>query len=194
VLVALLVSVMVRAAGPLPAVGAGDQGFAQVLGPRVFEFPRDHGAHPGYRQEWWYFTGNLDSLGGERFGFELTFFRFGLAPGEVGDAGAGVESGAQAHVKSDAGLAGAGATRDMASATRSAWRARQTYMAHFAVTDVGRQKFRFAEKVSRGGAIGLAGARNPPLKVWVDDWVLEDAGDAGTRNFGHWKLHAAEQE
>src|SRR5258708_6422748 len=60
------------AAGPLPEVGVfGDAarggGFAQVLEPRGFEFPRDHGPHPEYRQEWWYVTGNLDSTGGERF-------------------------------------------------------------------------------------------------------------------------------
>src|ERR1700677_324055 len=65
------------AAGPLPGVGrfggeATGGGVAQVLEPRVFEFPRDHGAHPEYRQEWWYVTGNLDSATGERFGFELT--------------------------------------------------------------------------------------------------------------------------
>src|SRR5580704_13082870 len=86
-LVGAFVSV-VWAAGPLPDVkqfgsdGPGG-GFAQVLEPRVFEFPRDHGPHPEYRQEWWYVTGNLDSASGERFGFELTFFRFALAPGGV---------------------------------------------------------------------------------------------------------------
>ena len=94
-LVGALVSVA-WAAGPLPDVGAfgGDAragGFAQVLEPRVFEFPRDHGAHPEYRQEWWYVTGNLDSATGERFGFELTIFRFALAPEGVLRAG-GVES------------------------------------------------------------------------------------------------------
>ena len=189
------------AAGPLPDFGAGSAGFARVLGPRVFEFPRDHGAHPQYRQEWWYFTGNLESDTGERFGFELTFFRYGL----VGGVGAAT----------DAAVGGA----------ESAWRARQIYMAHFAVTDVGQRRFRSAEKVSRG-AVGLAGARNPPLRVWVDDWVLGevgagvkgvsaragdggvDGGDAGARvrgvgaagvaassggrDYGHWTLHAAE--
>ena len=163
------------AAGPLPDFGAGDAGFAQVLGPRVFEFPRDHGVHPEYRQEWWYFTGNLESDTGERFGFELTFFRYGLVAG-VGAA-------------TDAGAGGA----------ESAWRARQIYMAHFAVTDVGQRRFRSAEKMSRG-AVGLAGARNPPLRVWVDDWVLSEevvgaagvGASSGGRGYGHWTLHAAE--
>lgn len=40
-----------------------------------FEFPRDHGAHPGYRQEWWYVTGWLKNARGEDLGFQVTFFR-----------------------------------------------------------------------------------------------------------------------
>jgi predicted secreted hydrolase len=152
------------AAGPLPDVGrfggdASGGGFAQVLEPRVFEFPRDHGAHPEYRQEWWYVTGNLDSATGERFGFELTIFRFALAPEGVLRAG-GVES---------------------------AWRTGQIYMGHFAITDVAHKQFRFTQKLSRG-AVGLAGATNPPLQVWIDDWSLGTVDAEGT----HWRLRAAE--
>jgi predicted secreted hydrolase len=40
-----------------------------------FAFPRDHFNHPEFQTEWWYYTGNLKSSGGHRFGFELTFFR-----------------------------------------------------------------------------------------------------------------------
>jgi predicted secreted hydrolase len=40
-----------------------------------FEFPRDHFSHPDFQTEWWYYTGNVESAGGRRFGFELTFFR-----------------------------------------------------------------------------------------------------------------------
>jgi predicted secreted hydrolase len=40
-----------------------------------YEFPRDHFDHPDYKTEWWYYTGNLKSADGHRFGFELTFFR-----------------------------------------------------------------------------------------------------------------------
>jgi predicted secreted hydrolase len=43
------------------------------------QFPLDHGAHPGFATEWWYFTGNLGG-GGRRFGFELTFFRISPSP------------------------------------------------------------------------------------------------------------------
>src|ERR1700694_30082 len=40
-----------------------------------YEFPRDHFTHPDFQTEWWYYTGNLKSADGRRFGFELTFFR-----------------------------------------------------------------------------------------------------------------------
>src|SRR3954470_10913318 len=45
-----------------------------------FEFPRDHFKLPPFRTEWWYYTGNLRSSEGRRFGFELTFFRRALQP------------------------------------------------------------------------------------------------------------------
>jgi predicted secreted hydrolase len=40
-----------------------------------YEFPRDYFNHPDFQTEWWYYTGNLRSSDGQRFGFELTFFR-----------------------------------------------------------------------------------------------------------------------
>jgi predicted secreted hydrolase len=44
-----------------------------------YQFPRDHFSHPNFQTEWWYYTGNLRTAAGRRFGFELTFFRQGLA-------------------------------------------------------------------------------------------------------------------
>jgi predicted secreted hydrolase len=44
-----------------------------------YQFPRDHFDHPDYQTEWWYYTGNLKSPDGHRFGFELTFFRQAVA-------------------------------------------------------------------------------------------------------------------
>ncbi len=58
--------------------GADTAGFARAIAPRVFHFPQDHGPHPGFRNEWWYFTGNLVAPGGRVFGYELTFFRTAL--------------------------------------------------------------------------------------------------------------------
>jgi predicted secreted hydrolase len=56
-------------------VGAMTAGFpAFALPPAKLAFPRDHGAHPGLRTEWWYITGHASS-GGREFGFQVTFFR-----------------------------------------------------------------------------------------------------------------------
>ena len=60
----MLVAQSAIGAGPAPDLAAprGEEqgtGFSQVLEPREFEFPRDHGPHPGFRQEWWYLTGHL---------------------------------------------------------------------------------------------------------------------------------------
>jgi predicted secreted hydrolase len=38
-------------------------------------FPRDFGAHPAYRTEWWYVTGWLTTADGDELGFQVTFFR-----------------------------------------------------------------------------------------------------------------------
>jgi predicted secreted hydrolase len=59
---------------------ADDRGYAKALSPRELHFPADHGPHPEFRTEWWYYTGNLATAEGRRFGFQLTFFRSALAP------------------------------------------------------------------------------------------------------------------
>jgi predicted secreted hydrolase len=61
-------------AGVLWADGA----WKQALPGFAFEFPRDHASHPDYKIEWWYYTGNLASNDGKRFGYQLTFFRVGV--------------------------------------------------------------------------------------------------------------------
>ena len=56
-------------------------GFARALGPRELSFPADHGPHPEFRHEWWYFTGNLAAAAGDaEFGVQLTLFRTALRP------------------------------------------------------------------------------------------------------------------
>jgi predicted secreted hydrolase len=65
----------------LMAAGAAAAGeWAVADGTRVWSFPRDHGSHPEYRTEWWYFTGILAAADGRRFGYQLTFFRQGIVP------------------------------------------------------------------------------------------------------------------
>ena len=56
----------------LPGVMLARTGWALPARPMVF--PADHGAHPGFRTEWWYITGQAQS-GGRLFGFQVTFFR-----------------------------------------------------------------------------------------------------------------------
>ncbi len=45
---------------------------------RNLSFPTDHGSHPSFKTEWWYFTGHLTTTSGRNFGFEVTFFRVAL--------------------------------------------------------------------------------------------------------------------
>lgn len=121
-------------------------GYRQITGPCNQQFPGDHGPHSGYKTEWWYYTGNLDGPDGERFGFQLTFFRSQFKP-------------------------------DRADRNRpepaSAWRTRQLYLAHAAVSQLHAGRFYHDEKMSRG-AVGLAGAelQGDTVRVFVADWNL----------------------
>lgn len=63
--------------------GIPDAGFKRVIEPRPMSFPRDHGPHPEYATEWWYFTGNLTDSSSRAWGYQLTLFRVGLKPGQV---------------------------------------------------------------------------------------------------------------
>jgi predicted secreted hydrolase len=120
--------------------------YARADRPRVFGFPDDHGPHPEFRTEWWYYTGNLLTPDGRHFGFQLTFFSHALAPG--------------------------------APPAGSAWRTTRMHFAHFAVTDTSARRFHAAARTGRP-ALGLAGARSRPFRVWIDDWVAEsDEPDA----------------
>lgn len=56
--------------------------FRRAYEPIAFEFPKDHGPHPDYRAEWWYYTGNLVDAEGHRYGYQFTIFRRGIVPGQ----------------------------------------------------------------------------------------------------------------
>jgi predicted secreted hydrolase len=73
-------------------------------------------------------------------------------------------------------------TAERSAAGSSEWRAHQVYVAHFAITDVARTSFHFAERRERE-ALDLAGAQNTPLRVWLQNWVLESDGST-------WRLSA----
>ncbi len=135
--------------------GEAAAGFARADHVRPFHFPTDHGPHPRYRSEWWYFTGNLHSPGGRRFGYQFTVFRFALAP--------------------------------QPPASPSPWATNQVYMAHFALTDVAGKRFHAFQRLARG-AVGLAGARADPFRVWVGDWSV-----TGSPAGFPWHLHARDK-
>lgn len=59
---------------------ANTEGFKRATEPIEFSFPLDHGPHPEYTTEWWYYTGNLVNQDGDDFGYQLTFFRSALTP------------------------------------------------------------------------------------------------------------------
>jgi len=48
-----------------------------IPGRRII-FPADHFSHPDFKTEWWYYTGHLTSESGKRYGYQVTFFRFGV--------------------------------------------------------------------------------------------------------------------
>lgn len=128
--------------------------FARITGPEALTFPADHAVHPGYRSEWWYFTGNLEAQDGRRFGMQFTLFRFGLAA----DAGAPL--------------------LDASMAADSVW------MAHLAVSDIEGQRFLHRERFARGAlGLAGATADRWWLRDWTVDrtdagWRLRaDAGE-----------------
>jgi len=98
------------------------EGYLRADGSIILEFPRDFGPHPEYQTEWWYYTGNLQTTDGHRFGYQLTFFRRGLLP-------------PQEWVERD-----------------SLWGANQVYMAHFALSDIAANEHHAFERFARGAA------------------------------------------
>jgi predicted secreted hydrolase len=145
--------------------GADTAGYARAVEPRPFVFPDDHGAHPDFRTEWWYLTGNLWAADGRRFGVQLTIFRSALAPASP-----------PLTRPPPSGTPDAAATAPLEASVGgpSSWATRQAYMAHLAVTDVSGRRFHAFERFARG-AVGLAGATADPLRVWVDDWRFAGA-------------------
>lgn len=83
IFVLLALSSLVKAQG-FAGLGTEAEGFAIPAPDHVLEFPRDHGAHPSFRIEWWYLTANLTGEDGRDYGIQWTLFRSALAPEERG--------------------------------------------------------------------------------------------------------------
>ena len=127
-----------------PVLADDSSNYLSVTGPCNLKFPKDHGAHPGYRTEWWYYTGNLRSENGNQFGFQLTFFRSQISP--------------------------PGAEKKWPHRP-SAWRTSQVYLAHAAVSDIAGKQHLQAEDVSRA-ALGMAGVNQSAeqTKIFLKNW------------------------
>ena len=121
---------------------AGDFHYREALPGYRYSFPHDYFNHPDFQTEWWYYTGNVTGTAGERYGFELVFFR-------------------------------AGARHD--SAGKSAWAVQDLYLAHAALTDAKGKRFRYEERLNRGGP-GVAGASFDLRRVWNGNWSSHWAG------------------
>jgi predicted secreted hydrolase len=100
-------------------LGGSTQGFMRAEQARTFSFPEDHGMHAGFRNEWWYLTGNLETNEGRRFGYQLTFFNVALP-----------QDSEQTEVV-------------------SAWQSDRIWMAHAALTDVENNQHYALERFSR---------------------------------------------
>jgi len=127
----------------------------RAIGPWTWTFPRDHGAHPNFKSEWWYFTGNLkEKSTGRPFGYQLTIFRQGvqITPAQK----------------------------------NSKWAVRDFYFGHFTISDIAKNQFHVAEKVSRG-ALGEARASTNSMDVAIGSWSISgpwhDSKDAGKESY-----------
>jgi predicted secreted hydrolase len=133
------------------AIAEDKSGFLSVTGPCNLVFPKDHGSHPGYRTEWWYYTGNLEAETGNRYGFQLTFFR------------------SQINAPAD---------QKRWPRPASAWRTRQVYLGHAAITDVSKKRHLQSELMARG-ALGMAGVSQKALGtlVFIKNWSADIGAD-----------------
>src|SRR5690348_15061968 len=135
-----------------------------------FAFPRDHFSHANYQTEWWYYTGNLHSSDGHRYGFELTFFR-----------------------------QGARLSADAAESEDATWRPDQLYLAHLALSDLDGHSFYHAERLNRAGP-GLAGMDFSDARYWNGNWevrwpgLLRNPPRTGPVQDVHFTLRTAKQQ
>src|SRR6202011_4119146 len=102
------------------AASVNQEGWAVALPGHPITLPQDHLPHYQFRTEWWYFTGNLKTVDGRAFGYQLTFFRHGYRPPGAGPA------------------------------VTSRFVMNDVKFAHFAVTDVSAGRFHFDSRFSRG--------------------------------------------
>jgi predicted secreted hydrolase len=121
--------------------------------------PSFKNAEPGYRYRFPYDHGSHDA-----FRTEWWYYTGHLSSREGHRFGYQVTFFRRAIPPEQVGTAG------------SQWAIHHLYLAHAALSDLDRKRFRYAEKVSRAG-LGKAGADTGRLHVWIDRWSVE-ASDA----------------
>jgi len=136
----------------LAVLAQGAKSYAQAQPGQALLFPRDHGAHPDYRIEWWYLTANLHDAKGESYGAQWTLFRLAIRTHE--------SPGPQSN--------GPGRTSQN----------NQVFMAHMAMTTP-TDHLSF-QRYARGGDADentRAGVTAEPFSAWLDDWELHSTGE-----------------
>ncbi len=140
-------------AGALLAANEIDlDGFPRATDPDYdWQFPEDHGPHPDFLTEWWYYTGNLTTDDGRRFGFQFTIFRRAILP-DIATA-----------------------------SDESEWRTNQIYLAHFTVSDLANETFYHDERLLRGAAGLAGATTDPDYRVWLEDWEVRALNEDATQ-------------
>ncbi len=121
-------------------------------------FPQDFGAHPAFRTEWWYITGQLQAQSQTQaqaptrspatpasspgYGFQITFFRTRV---------------------------------DAARHSTSAFATHQLVFAHAALTDLQQGRLLHDQRIGRAG-FGLADAAEGDTQVQLRGWQLQRSG------------------
>ena len=76
-------------------LGTKAEGFSVPQRGTSFAFPKDHGAHPDFRIEWWYVTANLTGEDGRDYGVQWTLFRSAVRPSSETSPSASIWTGDQ---------------------------------------------------------------------------------------------------
>jgi predicted secreted hydrolase len=156
--------------------------FTPALPGYEFDFPRDHGAHDEYKTEWWYYTGHLRTDDGRRYGFELTFFRVGMAKPATSATPLCPPAGAPGGGAPDAAQ-GTAAPAGQDCPPTSKWDLHNVALAHFAVSDIDGKDFRSYEKLNRASPF-TANAAAGKLNVFNEGWRATTLPD------GSWRIAA----
>lgn len=131
-------------------VTAAESAYKLALPGYVWQFPADHGSHPAYKTEWWYYTGHLQSTPKTKdetpktYGYQLTFFRTGSALKHL-------PKGSQ-------------------------WALNDLLIGHLALSDINQKRFLYEERFGRQAPM-QGHAAEDKLDVVLRDWQVQRLAD-----------------